>query len=173
MTDTKRNSAHTVFLALGSNLGDRLANLLKAIHALPPGVQPIAESPVYETPPWGYIEQPWFLNQVLEAETDLSPEDLLAYLKQLEVRVGRQPTFHYGPRLIDIDILFYDNLVYQTPDLIIPHPHLGARTFVLVPLADLSPDLRHPISGLTVKEMLEMVDRGQITHYPSREIPAD
>ena len=166
MTETNITpSTHTVYLALGSNLGDRLANLQETIRALPPGVRVIAESPVYETPPWGYLDQPRFLNQVLEAETVLSPEDLLIYLKQLEVQFGRQPTFHYGPRIIDIDILFFNDLVSQTPDLTTPHPRLGERAFVLVPLADLSPELRHPVSGLTVREMFKELDSDKISPF--------
>ncbi len=92
----------------------------------------------------------------------LSPWDLLSYLKNIEVVIGRQPTFRYGPRIIDLDILFYDRLVLDTPQLTIPHPRLGERTFVLVPLADLDPDLRHPVTGETVREMLARLDTRDI-----------
>jgi len=150
--------AHTVYLALGSNLGDRLENLQQAIRALPPLVRMVAASPVYETLPWGYVDQPAFLNQVIQAETDLDPQSLLATLKQIETSVGRTATFRYGPRLIDLDILFYDDILLNTPGLIIPHPSIPERAFVLVPLADLNPDLRHPSLGKTVRQMLEGIN---------------
>ena len=150
--------AHTVYLALGTNLGDRLANLKQAVSALPPLVRLVAASPVYETPPWGYVEQPAFLNQVIRAETDLDPHALLAYLKQTEINVGRKTTFRYGPRVIDLDILFYDEILLNSPELTIPHPNIPERAFVLVPLADLNPDLRHPSLGKTVRQMLESID---------------
>jgi 2-amino-4-hydroxy-6-hydroxymethyldihydropteridine diphosphokinase len=142
-----------------------MANLQTAISALPPMVQQIAVSPVYETAPWGYTEQPAFLNQVIQAETDLAPLNLLEYLKSLETALGRKPTFRYGPRVIDLDILFYDNLIMSTPELTIPHPNMHERAFVLLPLADLTPDLRHPILGKPVKELLEGVDREGIKLY--------
>jgi 2-amino-4-hydroxy-6-hydroxymethyldihydropteridine diphosphokinase len=150
--------SHTVYIALGTNLGNRLDNLQRAAKALPPEVRVINASPIYETPPWGYLDQADFLNQVLQAETDLTPEDLLAYLKRLETKFGRQLSFMYGPRLIDLDILFYDDLILETSKLTIPHPKIYERAFVLVPLADLAPDLSHPNSGLTVRELLENVD---------------
>ena len=115
-----------------------------ACSALAPSVQLLQASPVYETPPWGFLDQPAFLNQVLQAETGLPPLDLLAFLKDLETELGRQPNFRYGPRLIDMDILLYDDLVLSLPGLEIPHPRLAERAFVLVPLADLAPDLCYP-----------------------------
>jgi len=150
--------AHTVYLALGTNLGDRLANLKQAVGALPPLVRLVAASPVYETPPWGYVEQPAFLNQVIQAETDLDPHALLVYLKKTEIRVGRKTTFRYGPRVIDLDILFFDDSLLDTPELILPHPRIPERAFVLVPLADLNPDFKHPSLGRTVRQMLEGID---------------
>lgn len=157
--------AHTVYLALGTNLGDRLANLKQAASALPPLVRLIAASPVYETPPWGYAEQPAFLNQVLQAETDLDPHALLAYLKQIETSLGRRATFRNGPRVIDLDILFYDDALLNAPGLTIPHPRIPERAFVLVPLADLSPDFRHPSLGKSVRQMLEGIDRQGIHQF--------
>jgi 2-amino-4-hydroxy-6-hydroxymethyldihydropteridine diphosphokinase len=150
-------NSETIYIALGSNLGDRKANLDKAIDNLPPKVQVLAQSPIYQTAPWGYEDQPDYLNQVIKCETTLSPEDLWSYVNELENMLGRRPTFRYGPRLIDIDILFYGDLVMYSPDLIIPHPRLQERSFVLAPLADLVPKLRHPVSGKTVEEMLEEV----------------
>jgi 2-amino-4-hydroxy-6-hydroxymethyldihydropteridine diphosphokinase len=157
--------AHTVFIALGSNLGDRLSNLKTAIASLPPSVQPEVCSPVYETPPWGYSDQPHYLNQVIRARTDLEPQALLGYLKQVESRMGRKPTFRYGPRVIDLDVLFYDDLVLEARQLEIPHPRLPGRAFVLVPLAGIAPGLVHPVLDLTIKEMLGEVDTNEIAWY--------
>lgn len=150
--------AHTVYLALGSNLGDRQANLERAITSLLPAARLRMRSPVYETPPWGYTNQPAFLNQVIEVTTDLPPEKLLDYLKELEVRMGRESTFQYGPRLIDLDILFYDDIVLSQEGLTIPHPHIQSRAFVLLPLADIAPELVHPFLRKTVRQMLADVD---------------
>jgi len=147
---------HIVYLALGSNLGDRLTNLKEAIAALTPQTDVKAKSQVYETPPWGYQEQPKFLNQVVRAKTYLEPEQLLKHLKRLEVALGRKESFPNGPRLIDIDILFYDDLVLKTPALVIPHPRLHERAFVLMPLMDIDPDLVHPVSKKSVREMMAL-----------------
>lgn len=150
--------AHTVYLALGTNLGDRLENLQAACKTLAPQARLLACSPIYETTPWGYLDQPDFLNQVIEVETELSPMDLLAHLKELEARLGRVPSIHNGPRMIDLDILFYDDLLLDLPTLKIPHPHMAGRAFVLAPLADLAPGLRHPIYNKTIQEMLMECD---------------
>jgi 2-amino-4-hydroxy-6-hydroxymethyldihydropteridine diphosphokinase len=149
---------HTVYLALGSNLGDRLANLKQAIDSLTPQMEVKAKSFVYETPPWGYEDQPKFLNQVIKAKTYLDPERLLKHLKRLEVALGRKESFPNGPRLIDMDILFYDDLVLNNPSLVIPHPRLHERGFVLLPLMDISPDLVHPINKKSVREMMAGCD---------------
>ena len=139
---------HVIYLALGTNLGDRSANLKQAIAALTPQMEVKAKSPVYETPPWGFEDQPKFLNQVIKATTYLDPEPLLKHLKRLEVALGRKESFLNGPRLIDIDLLFYNNLVVDKPSLVIPHPRLHERGFVLLPLMDLAPDLVHPVEGI-------------------------
>ena len=156
---------HTVYLALGSNLGDRLANLKQAIDSLTPQMEVKARSFVYETPPWGYEDQPKFLNQVVKAKTYLDPEPLLKHLKRLEVALGRQASFPNGPRLIDIDILFYDELILNTPSLVIPHPRLQERGFVLLPLMDISPDLVHPLSRKRVREMVAQSDVRDIKKF--------
>jgi len=155
----------TVYLALGTNLGDRPANLRTAIAALPPQVSVLVESPVYETPPWGVTDQPAFLNMVLRGETSLAPLALLAHLKALEVQLGRLPSIHYGPRLIDLDLLFYDDLVLETPGLTLPHPRLPERAIHLVPLPDLAADLIHPALHVTVRELLNAVDTRGIERY--------
>lgn len=157
---------HLVYLALGANLGDRLSNLRAAIRSLPPKVHVLAESRVYETPPWGYTKQPPFLNMAIQAETDLAPAALLSYLKHIEAQIGREESVHWGPRLIDLDILFYDDLTLNSPELVIPHPHLHERGFVLVPLADLAPDLEHPRLRRRIRDLLATVDLSGITPLP-------
>jgi len=149
---------HTVYLALGSNVGNRAANLKAAIAALPPQMEVKAKSRVYETPPWGYTNQEKFLNQVVKARTYLEPEPLLKHLKRLEVALGRVPTFEYGPRLIDIDILLYDDLVFESDALKIPHPQMHERGFVLLPLMDIAPDLVHPVKKQTIRQLIAFCD---------------
>jgi 2-amino-4-hydroxy-6-hydroxymethyldihydropteridine diphosphokinase len=147
---------HLVYLALGSNLDNRLANLKQAVAVLSPQMEVKAKSLVYETPPWGYEDQPRFLNQVIKVQTYLEPEPLLKHLKRLEVTLGRKESFQNGPRLIDIDILFYDDLILNTTSLVIPHPRLHERGFVLLPLMDIDPDLVHPANQKSVREMLAL-----------------
>ncbi|CAG1016356.1 2-amino-4-hydroxy-6-hydroxymethyldihydropteridinediphosphokinase [Anaerolineales bacterium] len=153
---------HIVYLALGSNMGNRLANLRAALNNLTPQMAVKIKSSVYETPPWGFTAQPEFLNQVIMAETYLKPQALLSHLKRLETALGRAPSFQNGPRLIDMDILFFDNLVLDTPSLVIPHPRLHERAFVLVPLAEIAPDLVHPVLNKPIHELLDRVDRSDI-----------
>ena len=150
--------SHIIYLGLGTNLGDRQANLQDAVAGLFPKVGVLRVSSVYETEPWGYRDQPACLNQVLEGETDLQPLDLLVFLKNLELTLGRQATFLYGPRLIDLDILFYDQAVINQPELVIPHPRLAERAFMLVPLTELAPELRHPVLGLTISMLKNRID---------------
>ncbi len=159
---------HIVYLALGSNLGNRLANLKNAVSNLTPQMNVKKKSLVYETPPWGFKEQPAFLNQVVMAETYLEPEALLGHLKRLEAALGREPSFQNGPRLIDIDILFFDDVILESPQLVIPHPRLQQRAFVLVPLNDIAPGLVHPGLGKPVSELLLDVDRLNIVEYKGK-----
>lgn len=149
-------SLATVYLGLGANLGDRAANLREARRRLGAGGVRLERcSSLYETEPWGVPDQPRFLNAVCRGRTELSPELLLALAKRIEGELGRVPTVRYGPRAIDIDILLYDGLACASPELTIPHPRLSERAFVLVPLAEIDPDLVVPGLERTVRELLE------------------
>jgi 2-amino-4-hydroxy-6-hydroxymethyldihydropteridine diphosphokinase len=148
----------TVYLSLGSNLGDRAAHLRKAIQHLEAGGIHIARSStVYETQPQDVVDQPWFLNLVVEAETRLYPMQLLAKVLKTERELGRIRAVPKGPRVIDIDILLYGKAVIETAGLTVPHPRLTERRFVLEPLAELVPDLRHPVTRQIVRELLGSV----------------
>jgi 2-amino-4-hydroxy-6-hydroxymethyldihydropteridine diphosphokinase len=161
VSSRKQQMKHSVYLALGSNLGDRAGNLRAAVDALAPQVIVSAESKIYETPPWGYEDQPAFLNMAVKAETDLEPASLLKHLKELEVHLGRAQSFRWGPRLIDIDILFDDDRVVDTPSIVIPHPRLHERAFVLIPLADIAPDFVHPVLKKTIRELLRTTENSR------------
>ncbi len=158
---------HLVYISLGSNLGDRALNLRNAIVALAPKVQSLVLSSIYETEPWGYADQPSFLNQVIKTETTLAPMDLLVFMKDIEVQLGRKETFRFGPRLIDLDILFYDDLILDTPRLTIPHSRITERAFVIIPLAEISPDLIHPVFKKTIQELKISVDATSIELFQS------
>ena len=146
----------TVYLGLGSNIGDREGHLRAARERLAAAdLRVVRVSPVYETEPLEMTAQRWFLNQVVEAGTSLFPKQLLARVGRIERALGRVRTVPNGPRTIDIDILLYGAAVVRTAELEIPHPRMAARRFVLAPLADLCPELRHPVTGKTVREMLE------------------
>ena len=154
-----------VYIALGSNLGDRQNYLTQAIHALPPEVIFIRASSIYQTPPWGFTNQPSFLNQVVEAETKLEPEALLEKLKRIEKALGRADNFRYGPRCIDLDILFYGNDIYHSKTLTIPHAMIAERAFVLVPMNELAPEFIHPQLKASISTLLEDLDHSDIEIY--------
>ena len=155
-----------VYIALGSNLGDRVANLEAAIVALAPEVELRDQSAVYETEARYVTGQPRFLNMVVGAKTDLDAAGLLRRLKALEKSLGRTPGERFGPRPIDLDILFFGDAVIETPGLSVPHPRLGERAFVLRPLADIAPRMVHPVTGMTIGRMLEeLPDDGGVILY--------
>jgi len=143
----------TVYLGLGSNVGDREGNIRKALGLLAESCEVKRVSSLYETEPLGYRDQGWFLNAAVEVECDLQPKELMHRLKTLEKRLGRKETFKYGPRIIDVDILFYDNVALDADGLVIPHPRLHERLFVLEPLNELCPDRVHPLIKRTVSEL--------------------
>jgi 2-amino-4-hydroxy-6-hydroxymethyldihydropteridine diphosphokinase len=146
----------TIYLGLGSNIGSREQNLEGAKERLAEERITVRRaSPIYETEPVDYTAQRWFLNQVVEAETDLFPMQLLSRIAKIERELGRVRGIPKGPRTIDIDILLYGRAVVHTEKLEIPHPRMAARRFVLAPLADLAPDLRHPVTHLSVRQMLD------------------
>jgi 2-amino-4-hydroxy-6-hydroxymethyldihydropteridine diphosphokinase len=143
-----------VYLGLGSNLGDREQNVGRAIDLLAQRVKILETSSLYVTEPVDHKDQPLFLNVVCRIRTSLAPEDLLGLAKRIEASMGRKPSFVNGPRPIDIDILFYGDKVVNIPHLVIPHPRVQERAFVLVPLAEIAPNLVHPVSGQTVSKMV-------------------
>lgn len=156
--------SHRVLIGLGTNLGRRLGNIRSAVAALnqTPGMKLTRLSPLYETEPVGLAGQPKFLNAVALIETTLGPETLLACLQGIEAGMGRKRGAKWGPRNIDLDILYYDQLVLHLPGLDIPHPEAARRAFVLVPVLDLCPEMADPSSGRPLKEILAGLDlRGQ------------
>jgi len=148
---------HIAYIGIGSNLGDKLYYCEKAIseilkidrHKL------LAKSSLFQTEPIGYTSQDWFVNGVIKIETDLEPSELLQTLKTIEAQLGRTETLRWGPRTIDLDILFFDDIQIQTGELKVPHPHIQDRKFVLIPLAEIDRNLIHPVLKRTIQELLD------------------
>lgn len=149
----------TVYIGIGSNLGNREENCLKAIRLMEEqGIKVVKRSSLYETEPWGVKDQPMFINMVIEAETELTPQELLKALKSIESSMGRTETKRWGPRLIDLDILFYNDMIINTPELRIPHPYIHERPFVLRPLGEIAPELEHPVLKKKIKELMNIIE---------------
>jgi 2-amino-4-hydroxy-6-hydroxymethyldihydropteridine diphosphokinase len=154
---------HVAYIGIGSNIGEKTLHCEKAIaeilrvdhHCL------LAASSLYRTKPVGYTEQDWFVNGVIQIETDLNPFELLQSLSAIEFRLGRKKTIQWGPRTIDLDILFYDDAEVQTEELQVPHPRLQERQFVLIPLVEINRGLMHPVLKKTVAELLEDLKEDQ------------
>jgi 2-amino-4-hydroxy-6-hydroxymethyldihydropteridine diphosphokinase len=163
----------TIYLSLGSNVGDRAAQIARAVEALAAaGMRVARQSSLYSTEPVDVRTQSWFLNCVLEAETDLLPRQLLRVLQEVERSLGRKRLVRRGPRAMDIDLLLYGASVMRAPELEVPHPRMAERRFVLVPLAELAPMLRHPTLRKTVAELLaETRDRSSVRRWRPKPAP--
>jgi 2-amino-4-hydroxy-6-hydroxymethyldihydropteridine diphosphokinase len=147
-----------VYIGLGSNLGNREKNCEKAIQLLMEnGASVSKRSSMFETEPWGIGDQPKFINMVVEIETGLEPEKLLGILKKIERDAGRKPSKRWGPRVIDLDILLYEDLIVKSPELEIPHPGINEREFVLKPLLEIAPDKIHPLLKKSIKDLLNEI----------------
>jgi len=146
------------YLSIGSNLGGRAENCIVAVARLAREEKVLQVSVIYETEPWGTAEtaadQPAFMNVAVEIETQLDPHDLLGTCKRIEEMMGREPGERWGPRIIDLDVLLYEDLIVEDESLILPHPHMHERRFVLQPLADIAPGVRHPVLRKTAAELL-------------------
>jgi 2-amino-4-hydroxy-6-hydroxymethyldihydropteridine diphosphokinase len=154
--------SHAVYLGLGSNIGDRDANLSAALRALAAIVTVECVSSVYDTAPMLFTDQPRFHNLVCRATTSLTPDTLLHAVKEIERQLGRTSGPRYGPRVIDIDLLLYDRLIFNSAALTIPHPRIEERVFVLAPLAEICPTLMHPVLGETVAELLRRTPESDV-----------
>jgi 2-amino-4-hydroxy-6-hydroxymethyldihydropteridine diphosphokinase len=155
----------TAYVSLGSNVGDREQQIAAAIQALGArGIRIMRRSSIYSTEPVDVATQSWFLNCVLEIETDLMPRQLLRAFKEIENELGRRHTIRRGPRVIDLDLLLYGTSVISTPELEVPHPRMTQRRFVLVPLAEIAPTLRHPVENRSMEELLGETEDRSVVH---------
>jgi 2-amino-4-hydroxy-6-hydroxymethyldihydropteridine diphosphokinase len=144
------------YIGIGSNLGNRQENCFRAVEVLEErGIKVQKKSSLYETEPWGVKDQPRFVNMVVQIETTLKPKDLLRLLKDIEREIGRQDSFHWGPRIIDLDILLFNALVLNEENLQIPHPYLHEREFVLRPLNEIAPDVIHPVFHMSIDKLTQ------------------
>lgn len=168
---TINSAVHNVYIAIGSNVEDRALALHDAFTKLQTVGTIKSTSFLYESLPMYHTEQPKFLNAAVHLETALPPDSLLVHLKSIETELGRKTTFRNGPRVVDLDILFYDDQQIQTDSLEIPHPRIAERSFVLKPLYDIQPNLLHPATGLTVKQMLDKLPKSSITEEMVKVIP--
>ena len=164
----QQTRSNPIFLGLGANVGDRLASLRSALQRLSAGVEIQAVSSLYETEPVGVTNQPRFLNAVCSGFTPLSPQDLLVFVKRIEWDLGRRPGPVWGPRPLDIDILLYDRLGIATETLRVPHARLAQRAFVLIPLAELAPDLIVPVWEESVRDLMDRIDAHGVDKFAGR-----
>jgi 2-amino-4-hydroxy-6-hydroxymethyldihydropteridine diphosphokinase len=151
-----------VYLSLGSNVGDRNAQLRDAQTRLGAEGRIVASSSFYETEPVEFTDQPWFLNCAVALETSTTPQELMAAILGIEKEMGRQRLQNKGPRNIDIDILLFGDMVFDSPQLTIPHPAMHRRRFVLEPLAEIAPEVLHPVFKKTIRELREALPQGQV-----------
>jgi len=165
--------AHSAYISIGSNLGDKLANCRDGIVGMDQteGIDVVRVAPCYRTAPVDYLDQDWFINTVAKIQTDLSVFRLLEKLKSIETTFGRKPTsIRFGPRVLDLDIVLFEDVVIQRGNLVVPHPRMHERRFVLQPFCDIDPDVVHPLLGKRITELLALLD---VTQQPIEEIPCD
>lgn len=150
------NQTHYAYISLGTNVGDKKENLVNAINYISEENEVIKKSSLYKTEPWGKKEQDDFINQVIYIKTDKSPKELMVFLLETEKKMGRERLEKWGPRIIDLDILFYDSGIINEDGLTIPHPHITERKFILVPLMEISETFSHPVTKQTIKWHMEV-----------------
>jgi len=147
-----------VYIGIGSNLGDRQKSCLRAIELLQErGIVVTKKSSLYETEPWGYKDQPQFINMAIEGETEFNPKELLMVLKNIEREIGREESLRWGPRKVDLDILLFDTIILTEDSLEIPHPLLHKRDFVLKPLCEIASDIHHPLLKMSISDLLQQL----------------